>query len=878
MRTAWAFITLASLSASAAPLSSEVGIDHPPAQIDPRDDAQVAVAAGPSGYLAVWYLANTLRGARIDPSGSVLDPIGFDIGTGNGAHRPVVAWDGSDYLVVWTTGSEIRARTVSPSGQTGAGTLTVTSSTDSLRWPAVACSGTECLIAWWRYNVNSGHRVELAVVSSGAVQQSNLPVTSAASDQSQPSVSWDGTQYLVVWSDIRRPDGGDIYAARVTPLGAVLDGDGIAVSAAAGAETQPVVSWNGNQHFVLWRDTRSGTAQIFGARVDSAGNVQDASGLPVGTSSLELGDPAITWNGVEHLVAWTEGRSSVRAARVTVSGAIQSAFDLSTPSYSSARPALAASAADVLIAWQDGRWGESDIYAARIIEGAIAPPGEFYVSGMPSREEEPALASDGTDFFAVWRDYRGGFGDTEIYGTRLTTEGTVLDPAGIFVSRGPLLSASEPAVAWGANTYLVVWTQRTRSVGTSTYQVHGARVAADGSVLDATPFLIASEADEGEPDVAWNGSDFFVVWSAGQIHGARVTPQGQVRDTTPLRISRSSNPTARPAIGWSGQVHLVVWEHRVNEGSYVHGARLDAEGTPLDCGDLALGTVSSGNWTPDVAGSPHGFLVAFDTLGTLRVRRLDPNGGLLDSAPLVVNPNLRGGPSTVTWDGASWVVAWVPSTQYARTREIRAVRLGPWGSVLDPEPWVVAPSMAVSTWEHSYRTVRVASASAGDGGAALVYTRPVPLPGYENSSLVRETHLWARTWAAAPNGAACASSDLCSSAACIDGRCCDRPCSAGQCGAGTCLDPDAGVVSDPDFGQGCAVDAGSGFCIDAGADGTFCFPEEWVSDGGSPAPSDAGSDPSRTPRGCGCGAAVGTTFWLGLLTLLGAARARRRAR
>ena len=65
--------------------------------------------------------------------------------------------------------------------------------------------------------------------------------------------------------------------------------------------------------------------------------------------------------------------------------------------------------------------------------------GEFLIDTStlvpaPDYQENPAVAFDGANFLVVWQDYRSG-GDSDIYGARVTPEGTVLDPAGFVISR-----------------------------------------------------------------------------------------------------------------------------------------------------------------------------------------------------------------------------------------------------------------------------------------------------------------------------------------------------------------------------------------------------------------------------------------------------------
>lgn len=51
-----------------------------------------------------------------------------------------------------------------------------------------------------------------------------IPIATALNHQNEPMVSWDGANFVVAWTDERRLGNGlgDIYGARVSPLGTVL--------------------------------------------------------------------------------------------------------------------------------------------------------------------------------------------------------------------------------------------------------------------------------------------------------------------------------------------------------------------------------------------------------------------------------------------------------------------------------------------------------------------------------------------------------------------------------------------------------------------------------------------------------------------------------
>lgn len=212
-------------------------------------------------------------------------------------------------------------------------------------------------------------------------------------------------------------------------------------------------------------------------------------------------------------------------------------FPLALSGASDAR--IAASGSMFLVVWTD-RSGSSTNVRGRLVRASDgqATGGSFVIAGSAADESNPAVASDGSGFFVVWR--QGS--PPDLRGARVSESGAVLDPGGFEIV--PPVGGGEPsysftwdtdpadaAVDWNGSAWNVVTTQSAEGDGRG---VFSNLVAPDGTVTShgfggIANYDVALAAVDGEQVSVTYSSDsdsFFdaVLPPGGKIAGGELTP------------------------------------------------------------------------------------------------------------------------------------------------------------------------------------------------------------------------------------------------------------------------------------------------------------------------------------------------------------------
>jgi hypothetical protein len=627
-----------------------------------------------------------IYGSRVDEDGNILDPAGIFIAdAGSFESYPDVAFDGTNYLVVWcyndgSNPTDIYGARVSKQGNLlDNEPFIISDAAGDQSMPAVAFDGTNYLVVW--YDGRSGSSYDIyctRVAQNGTVlNTAGIAISTATGDQLDPDVSFDGNNYMVVWQD-ERSDTLDIYASRVAQNGVPLDFAGIKISGATDEQSSPSIDFDGTNYFVAWTDHRTGSEyDIYGTRIDTGGAVLNPAGIAISTATNQQRIPSVSFGGIYYLVTWYDRRDGsdydIYGARINQSGVVQETSGINILTINAAQylPAVTSYSGQWLVAWYDNRNGSNDIYGSRInASGTVMDASGFPISFSAQTQGKPAVASDGTNYLVVWHETEDDGNSTDIYGMRIDASGNQLDPDAIAIST---VSGSQeyPAVAFDNDSiYLVVWHDDRSG---SNKDIYGCRVSTSGNALDLPGIAISTATSDQEyPSVAFDGTNFLVVWDDGRvsslnedIYGTLVEPDdGNVVTPAGNVIADDEHWQRNPVVAFDGTNYLVVW-YDYGGGTFdedIYGVRVNQSGNPIDGSSIAISTAANGQYFPAVAFDGNNYLIAwedkrnsnvYDIYGT----RVNQSGTVLDASGISILqvPGIQHLPF-IAFDGGNYLV------------------------------------------------------------------------------------------------------------------------------------------------------------------------------------------------------------------------------
>ena len=626
------------LSYAGKPLWGEGGI---PVSIAPAGQlAPEIISDGAGGAILTWhdYRSGTgedIYAQRINPNGKALwEENGIPVSEASGTQwYPKIASDGAGgAIIIWTDGragssdNNIYAQRLDPYGKTlwEKDGIPICSAPGNQEKP-VALSAQDGVVIAWQDSRNENLDIYLQKLDANGVlkwERDGVAVCSFPYSQENPKLAPDGEGgAIVVWSD-QRAEKNDIYAQRILQDGRIAwQENGRPLCKAEGVQKNPEIAKLKNQDWVVvWEDARKGKANLFAQKINSAGTpLWKAEGIDVASAALLQESPALAATPTGNVVlAWQDSRTGdydIFSQKISADGELlwKSSGNLVCAAQGSVvQQNIAAtftSKGEIMLAFEDARSGFFNIYAQKINRaGALAwGPNGVVISKVPADQSEPQIVPDDAGgAILAWEDYRiENF--PEIRVQRISSQGKVVWDSSFPVAGIKARQTNPLMISDGAGGAIIAW-QDEREV-LSLQDVYAQRISGQGQLL---------WGKNGKPVIAANGE---------QIEHAMI-PDG------------------------AGGAFLAWTDFRRGDRNPdIYAQRINPKGDPMwkEDGALVCGA-------PDVQRSPK---LVSDSEGGILVGWTDKGGGSYDIYAQRVN---KSGQPLWTKDG-------IPINQLSRTQQ-----------------------------------------------------------------------------------------------------------------------------------------------------------------------------------------------------------------
>jgi hypothetical protein len=575
------------------------------------DITQPSVIWTGTSYLVVWGQANAAWALRVDRDGAIVDGPRVLI---ENAHPSSLAKNATHVVAGYTTEqNEVRALFLDENANV-AGNVLLAARNVFVRGPSIAWNGTSFAAAWTAYRTPSAaeavrfnlvstigpaqtlstlYSEDVRIASDGdawMVLAHHNQIGRYAADRytadldhrtntaslpeaffSNASILWTGTHYAV-FADA----GYNIAAARLAADGRLVDLGVIESLPITGSAPAPSAATNGHDVLVAWHGAldQFHDIDIFGTLL-TASTLQLESRSLLSVSATKQVAAVVASGGTNLLAVWSE-ESGVYAKRLNTDGTPLDAQPLRLHDRQ-VKAAVVFNGSDYVVAWPETPISPAIITRRIPRDGPLRADGGGILGGLPAIPL--AMASDGTTTLLA-------AGSRVV---RLNADGSFLDTVPLILTDA---SVGKVGIAAAGGRFLFVWSELELLPPyyetPTAVRIRGARVTPSLTNLDDPAITIAdTSANEADPAVAWNGSEWLVVWTDGALRGRRVARDGSL----PGESMSIGSSAARPEVAWDGRQYVVAWHAPKGwlEPNVMHVAWLQQLGAPL-FGDRVVGT------------------------------------------------------------------------------------------------------------------------------------------------------------------------------------------------------------------------------------------------------------------------------------------------
>ena len=293
-----------------------------------------------------------------------------------------------------------------------------------------------------------------------------------------------------------------------------------------------------------------------------------ATVFPIASNAVSVG---IAFDGTNYLSAMLTG-TNVSVQLVSPSGALIGSPTI-VGANASLNVALAFGKTNYLTVWSDTTVAAGVSIFGQLISRNGAKVGSSFnllsAQGSYGLQEAEALAFDGTNFLAVWRDQT----TRNFYGQLVTPAGTLSGSE--FLISSQIANGESAATAFGKTNYLVIYSSQNVANRGNINLTYGVFVSRSGAVSGPIQIGQTPAPDQSFLGVGFDGTNFLTTWqwdpypetfgnvTNWNIFGRMVSQTGTFPGNE-LQLVTDVGNNIFPSLAFDGANYLLAWGYGLN--------------------------------------------------------------------------------------------------------------------------------------------------------------------------------------------------------------------------------------------------------------------------------------------------------------------------
>ncbi len=338
--------------------------------------------------------------------------------------------------------------------------------------------------------------------------------------------------FVIAWIDFSLDQDGDVFAQKVDNTSGDLLWQEGGVEVCTFQDIQislNIVENNVGGAYILWRDSRNPSVDLYAANLDGSGNnLWAADGMPIANSNNPETSNSMREDGdggffIGYQVAMNNN-ANIYAKRFNSAGESVwgEAIPIAVANGDQSTPRVAPDGlGGFVFVWEDKREVTSNIFAQRLLADGTADWGEYLEvysdedDAQSFTQNYPQLQADGMGNVIIsWQDQRASFDNVGLFAQKISSTGQHLwDEDGVQIRANQVRELTQRIDSDTNGGVYVIWTDM-RNGDFPNVDIYAQHLNSDGTFQWGDDGLVICDAmnEQNNPLIKKSGDHIFTVW------------------------------------------------------------------------------------------------------------------------------------------------------------------------------------------------------------------------------------------------------------------------------------------------------------------------------------------------------------------------------